>query len=359
MSTIIGVGIIGTGFARRTQIPAFNAIENAKVVSVSSGRRENAEATAAEFDIGHFSNDWRETVLREDVELVCITTPPNLHLEMTEFALQNGKHVLCEKPMAMNSNEALRMLEVARDTKLLAVIDHELRFTNGRAKAFQMLREGKIGKIKHAKYLFRNASRGDASLPWTWWSDIEQGGGALGAITSHVVDTFRWFTDAEITEVFCRLHSHIKERPFEGGSRAVTSDDETLMTLKLGESTLVDDATASVSVSLVEAGPYRNRVEFFGTKGAIRVEDGGEVFFADIKKNLWEPIEIDLGPVADGMQVGGWSRGFYELAQDVIDTLARGEIAVMGAATFEDGLAIQEVLDAARRSNATGANVII
>ena len=103
MKDIIGVGIIGTGFARRTQIPAFAANAKSKIVSVSSGSFSNAESTAAEFDIPHFTGDWRETVSRAEVDLVCITTPPDLHLEMTKFCLENGKHVLCEKPMAMNT----------------------------------------------------------------------------------------------------------------------------------------------------------------------------------------------------------------------------------------------------------------
>src|SRR5215813_13523707 len=101
MGRTIGIGIIGTGFARRVQVPSFQACENAKVVSIASGTLENARAAAEEFDIGHYTNDWRETVAREDIDLVCVTTPPKLHREMTLFAIGKGKHVLCEKPMAM------------------------------------------------------------------------------------------------------------------------------------------------------------------------------------------------------------------------------------------------------------------
>ena len=106
MKQHVGIGIIGTGFARRVQIPSFAACESATVVSVASGRIENAEATAKEFGIGHFTADWRETVDRKDVDLVCITTPPVMHREMTLFSLEKRKHVLCEKPMAMNVAEA-------------------------------------------------------------------------------------------------------------------------------------------------------------------------------------------------------------------------------------------------------------
>jgi predicted dehydrogenase len=253
--------------------------------------------------------------------------------------------------MAMNIDEAEQMYRLAKESELLALIDHELRFANGRRKAFEMIREGAIGKIRHAKYLFRNATRGDASLPWTWWSDIEQGGGALGAIASHVIDSFRWFTEAEITEVNCRLHTHIKHRPQNGELLEVSSDDETLMILKLEGDALVEDATASATISLVEAGPYRNRVEFFGSDGAIRIEDGGDIFRADIQGGVWVPVNIDLGGIAPGMAMGGWSRGFMAFAAKIIDALREGRTEVEGAATFLDGLMIQKVLDASRESD--------
>ena len=73
---IIGIGIIGTGFARTTQLPAFRACEGARVVAVASGHRENAERVAREFDIPVVASDWREMVARDDVDLVCIATPP-------------------------------------------------------------------------------------------------------------------------------------------------------------------------------------------------------------------------------------------------------------------------------------------
>src|SRR5215211_3029582 len=100
MSKKVGVAIIGTGFARKVQLPSFAACEDAELVSVASGSLDNARATAEEFGMRHLTDDWRETVSRDDVDLVCITTPPKLHLEMTLFALASGKHVLCEKPMA-------------------------------------------------------------------------------------------------------------------------------------------------------------------------------------------------------------------------------------------------------------------
>src|SRR5258707_13591778 len=118
---------------------------------------------------------------------------------MTVAAVERGKAVLCEKPMAIDAEEALRMTERAREAGVLALIDHELRFLPGRLKLRELLRRGDIGKVRHARLTFRSDSRADPNRPWNWWSDKKQGGGALGAIWSHLVDGFRWLLDAEVS----------------------------------------------------------------------------------------------------------------------------------------------------------------
>lgn len=356
MSRKIKIGIIGSGFARTTQIPGFQNCPGAEIVSIASARLENAERTAREFNIPHFTAEWSETVERDDIDLISIVTPPVLHKEMALVAMSAGKAVLCEKPMAMNAAETAEMLDAANGAGTLALIDHELRFVNGRLHAHKMLRDGGIGKIRHAKYHFCSAGRGNPDLPWTWWSDETSGGGALGAIGSHVIDSFRWFLGTEISSVFCQLNTHVKERPFGAGhTKPVTTDDECMMTLRFADGPLTEDATANVSISMVEAGNTRNTIEFFGTDGALRVEDGGEIFSANMNDNVWEPVEIELGSVVTGMRAGGWSRGFTAFSQKIIAALQSGENKVEGAATFEDGHRVQLVLDAARESDKTRA----
>ncbi|MBC7900900.1 MAG: Gfo/Idh/MocA family oxidoreductase [Saprospiraceae bacterium] len=355
MKNKVGIGIIGTGFARKVQIPAFLSCENAEIVSVASGNLENARATAEEFGIGHFTADWRETVAREDVDLVCITTPPNLHREMTLFSLELGKHVLCEKPMAMNAAEAEEMTAMAKSKGVLALIDHELRFQPGRQKAYAMLRDGEIGKIRHAKYHFRAPHRGDPGLPWNWWSDIEQGGGALGAVNSHIIDSFNWFLGTEISSVFCQLQSHVKKRPLPGGDfRDVTTDDEANMILRFADGDLTEDATGLVSVSMTEQPNYKNYIEFFGTEGAIKVKHRGDAYVARSGENDWREIGTELGIPLLGVADTGFSRGFMDFAPNIVEAIIEGRTEIEFAATFEDGLKVQKVLDAARESNARG-----
>ncbi|MCA1556950.1 MAG: Gfo/Idh/MocA family oxidoreductase [Acidobacteria bacterium] len=88
---MIRIGIIGTGFARSTQIPGFRACEGARVVAIASGHRENAERVARDFGIEFATDDWREVVKREDVDLISIVTPPSTHSEMTVAVLDAGK----------------------------------------------------------------------------------------------------------------------------------------------------------------------------------------------------------------------------------------------------------------------------
>jgi len=359
MKSTVGIGFIGTGFARKVQMPAFAACEGARLVSVSSGSVVNAEAAAAEFSLEHFTADWRETASHPDVDLVCITTPPNLHREMVLFAVEQGKHVLAEKPMAMNVAEANEMKEASDSAGVLALIDHELRFQPGRQRAWTMMREGAIGKVRHAKYNFRAPHRGDPSLPWNWWSDIEQGGGALGAINSHIIDSFNWLLGADISSIFCQLQTHVTRRPFDGGSREVTSDDEANMILRFADGELTENATGIVSVSMTEQPEYVNRIEFFGTKGAMRVDHRGELFIAKDGDNAWGEIDVVLGNAISGAADTGFSRGFMSFAPKIIEAINSGSPSIKHAATFEDGLRVQRVLDAARISDKEARTISI
>src|SRR5690242_6625933 len=227
-TTPVGIGIVGAGFARTTQIPGFRDCMGAKVVAIASRHRERAAEVAQEFGIQHVAADWQELVERDDVDLVSIVTPPATHMEITLAALEHRKAVLCEKPMALNASEAKRMVEKARAANVLALIDHELRFLNSRRTMRGMLQTGAIGTVRHCNYVFRSDYSGIVDRGWDWWSDAKMGGGTLGAIGSHVVDTFRWMLSAEVTNVLGMLSTHIKQRrdKASGDLREVTTDDE-------------------------------------------------------------------------------------------------------------------------------------
>jgi len=357
---VVGVGIIGTGFARRTQLPAFAACEGVRLAAVASGRRENAEATAREFGIPFVASDWREVVAREDVQLVSIVTPPSTHAEMTLAALDAGKAVLCEKPMAMNSRETDEMRRRARETGLLAHIDHELRFLPARRLMREMIRRGDIGRVLHAKFYYRGDWGVAGQHRWNWWSEAEAGGGLLGAIGSHAVDTLHWLLSSRVSHVSATLSTHVAEKPdAEGRPRRVTTDDEANLLLHFADGDVTEKATAVVAMSAVEAGSPGHRVEVFGTESALSTSGSGELLRARVGGGEWRPVETQEAPLAAGMLDNEWSRGFTVFAREIISALREGRAAVEGAATFDDGHSIQLVLDAARAAHEGGCRVTV
>lgn len=357
----VGIGIIGTGFARTTQIPGFRDCMGARIVAIASRHRDRAEVVAKEFGIEHVAGDWQELVAHNDVDLVSIVTPPSTHLEITLAALDQRKAVLCEKPMALNAAEALKMAEKARAAGVLALIDHELRFLNSRRMMHGMLQTGAIGSVRHCNYVFRSDYRGVVDRAWDWWSDKAMGGGALGAIGSHVVDSFRWILNTEVTKAFAMLSTHIKQRPDKagGGMRAVTTDDEAKLLFRFNDGPHTHDATGAASISVVESGNYENRLEIYGTKGALMAEETGELWISPTGSGVWRPVQADQDHMAQGMREGSWSRGFTAFSIAIIEAMRAGKTVVKDAATFEDGYRVQLVLDALRASNEKGCWVTL
>ncbi|HEU4595892.1 MAG TPA: Gfo/Idh/MocA family oxidoreductase [Pyrinomonadaceae bacterium] len=357
----VGIGIIGTGFARTTQIPGFRACAGARVVAIASGHRENAERVAREFEIPVAAGDWREVVAREDVDLVSIVTPPVTHAEMTLAALAAGKAVLCEKPLAMDAAETEAMRARARESGLLALVDHELRFLPARRRMRELIAGGEIGEVHHAKFLYRADARADKQRAWNWWSDRAAGGGILGAIGSHAVDTLHWVLGAHVSHVTGLLATHFKERPDpqSEGVKAVTSDDEALMVLNFSGGGMTRGATGLVSLSVVEMGRSEHVLEVFGSEGGLRAAGADGLWHSRVGEGEWRKVETEEAPLAEGLRDSEWARGFTVFAREIVGALREGRSVVEGAATFDDGHRTQLVLDAARDSHASGCRVSI
>jgi predicted dehydrogenase len=349
----IGIGIIGTGFARSTQLPAFKACQGARLAAVASGHRANAEAVAREFDIPFVADDWRAVIERADVDLVSIVTPPATHREIALAALDAGKAVLCEKPMAMDAHETDAMRVRAEELNACALIDHELRLLAGRQRLHALLRAGEIGRVRHARFIYSTGARASAERGWDWWSDERAGGGVLGAIGSHAVDALRWLLGAEINEVCAQLATHVQERADErtGTLRRVTTDDEANLLLRFTETDLTAGTTGVVALSMVAPGESVHRIELFGERGALMIAEPEELYRATLDGGAWQRIELAPTPLATGLRDGSWSRGFSVFARELINALRAGRNEVAHAATFEDGHRAQLVLDAARASH--------
>jgi predicted dehydrogenase len=196
---------------------------------------------------------------------------------------------------------------------------------------------------------YASPSRGDRSREWNWWSDAERGGGVWGAVGSHFVDTLRYL-GLEVEAVQALLTTFVDERPFGTGTRKVTSDDFATVTLRLR-----GGALAAMTLSGVSAGPDEpSMLTIHGENGAMRL------FSEELLVAMrGEPFTRAAGgPAAQraGNSFGGaFGSGTFHLGRALRAALDGGDAAALTpAATLEDGLAQQRVLDAARRSSVNG-----
>lgn len=352
----VGVGLIGTGFARSAQAPAFRACEGAELTAVCSGSFENAQKTAEEFNIPHACKSYQELLALDEVDLVIISAPPLFHHEMALAAFDAGKHVICEKPMAMNAAEARAMCErAAQHPYQLAVIDHELRFNPTWRRLKGLIDSGFVGDIQHISVTIAAGFRHSTLRPWNWWSQQSAGGGLLGALGSHAIDAVRWLF-GEIEAVSSTVATLVPERkdPKTGQLRPNETDDYVSALLRIaptnGNGRLVN---GTLLLSALYASGGKNNITIVGSNGTI-VLDGDETLSA--AQGFNHPFE-DLSLVDRAREISWlpeniWARSFYHLAREAVQALHENRTEISHAATFADGLRCQEVLDAIKRSHA-------
>ncbi len=340
------IGIVGTGWGTRVQVPLFREA-GLDVVALAGHDTEKTRRHAAELGL-RAHDDWRMLVAAPDVDLVSIVTPPSEHRQMALAALAAGKHVICEKPTAMNAAEAEELAaEAKRRPEQIAMIDHELRFLPSWREA--RARIGELGDVRYAEVRYSSPARGNRTREWNWWSDANRGGGVWGAVGSHFVDALRYF-GMEIEEAQAMMRSTIDERPFGDGTRTVTSDDFASVDLRLR-----GGAVAVMTFSAVATGPDEaSMMTIYCERGALRF-DGEEV----LRSEGGAPFTVMAGePMAKrpGNSHGGaFGTGTLHLARALRAALDDGDRAALApAASFDDGLMQQRVLDAARRSSSQG-----
>ncbi len=344
----VRIAIFGHGFARTVILPCLKQVDGIRLAGISSPGIAAVRATANEYGIEVAAADHREVLRSARPDLVFVATPPHRHAEMSIDALRAGCHVVCEKPTALNARESEHMLRTAESfPDRIAILDHELRFLPSRQALRAMVADGRLGQILHAHYLLHSPSRRDPALPWNWWSDHEQGGGALGALGSHAVDSLRAVL-GEVVEARGVLATLVPSRPDPVTGRAlpVTSDDFAAAWLRFASG-----AIATVEISTVESERV-HRLTLAGTLGSARAEEQ-QGLCVSFRKGAWEavPLAEDLPSSEElGIPDTDWARAFLRLARATVAAVREGLDGVAGAATFHDGHENQLVLDAIRRS---------
>lgn len=342
------VGIIGASFAKAAYLPALSHVPGAEVVAVASARLASARSAADQFGVPHAYDDWQAMLTSHEFDLVCIATPTVLHEPQTLAAIEAGAHVLCEKPTAMNAQEAARMLTAAEDAGRLHMIDHELRFNPNRMRIAELITEGALGEVRHADITNVSKNWNDpASRPaGDWWSLAEKGGGRLGANGSHQVDLLRWWL-GEVAWVSGAAPVMVPNRVDResGDSWTATADDIAFFTAEMATGAVVQ-----VMMSGVAAHTMGNATRIFGSEGTITLLNNDErLLFAKAGGDFEDISARDPNAQLAGVNPGIWNVSVVSLMREFASAIAEGRPPSRGA-TFHDGLANQRVLDAVRMS---------
>ena len=350
------IGVIGVGFGATVHVPGF--LSEGWEVPVLWGRRtEVAREKATALGVSDVAEDWREIVARDDLDAVAVTTPPAVHYQIVAAALRAGKHVLCEKPFALNLKEARGMRDLAVEHERTAMIAHEFRFAPQRAQIKDLLDEGRVGtpELVSAELLI-GRPQPDSPPPYTWAADTRQGGGLLGALGSHYIDGFRhWF--GEVTEVSGRLITRNPNRlDADGQLVQADADDGFSFSLRF-RSGVVASMTASSQV----APSLGARITIAGSDGVLvatqrgpNPEPDGVVLAGRPEDRELKELAVDprYMPIEDNRDHR--LPAFRLLVREFGRGIREGSSP---APNFDDGVACQQVLDAVRLAAASGQTV--
>jgi predicted dehydrogenase len=261
----IGVAVIGTGFGQKVHIPALQIHHRTEVVAVYHRDRNRAQAIAEQHQIPHASDDLAEILALDAVQAVTIATPPFLHFEMTCEAIKAGKHVLLEKPMALDETEAQHLYKLAQQHAVAAVMDFEFRFIPAWQYLAELLRENYVGQIRLIKIDWLASSRASADRHWNWYAQKDLGGGALGAIGSHLFDYIAWLF-GPIERLCAHMSTSIPMRfdPIAQIDKTVDADDTCHLLLELQ-----GGIPCQVALSSVTYAGRGHWLEIYGDQGTL------------------------------------------------------------------------------------------
>ncbi|MCO5052081.1 MAG: Gfo/Idh/MocA family oxidoreductase [Verrucomicrobiae bacterium] len=357
------------------QAPRFFPLKaNVEMHTICGRNPAGVQAARAQLGWQNASTDWREVVEDPLIDIVDITTPNDSHAEIAIAAAQNGKHVLCEKPLALTVKQAEQMLAAVQKAKVVHMVCHNYRRIPAIAQARKMIQEGALGQIYHFRARYAQDWPADPQFPLVWRLQKEvSGSGAHGDINAHILDLGRYLV-GEFTEVNGLLHTFITERPLPaapgkeqglGGKGAgklgkVTVDDASLF---IGR--FANGALANLEATRMALGRKNHiEIEINGSKGSLYFdfEDMNRLKFfnhADAPdRQGFHDILVTKGGVhpycahwwPEGHLIG-YEHTFIHTVVDFVNACVDGKPV---QPTFEDGVQNQRVLDAVEKSATTG-----
>jgi predicted dehydrogenase len=358
---LTGAVVVGTGFGTRVHVPALRAA-GFDVVALVGRDPDRTARRAARADVER-SFASIDAALASDArfDVVTIATPPATHESIAVAALAAGRHVVCEKPFAIDARAARAMVDAARAAGTVALVGHEFRWATDRATVARAIAAGAIGEPRVASLVQYVPLVADpAALVPEWWFDADSGGGWLGASGSHVVDQIRtWLGEFESVSATLGVTSR---RPGAG-----THGAEDTFTVRFRLRSGVDGVMQQTAAAW---GPMSGMTRVAGTRGSVWI-DGEGAWIADADGTRPLPVDADLAlPPAEAISDDPRHRYTHlELApytqllrslRAAVDGTPLADSSPVAVPTFADGLASVEVLDAIRASAAAdGARVAV
>jgi predicted dehydrogenase len=368
---VLGVGMAGYAFMGRAHSQAWRTVGNffelpMRVDLAAICGRDPDKVTEAARTLGWRTHetDWRRLIERDDVHLVDVCTPGNSHAEIAIAALDAGKHVLCEKPLANTVDEARAMVEAAGRAArngVRAMVGFNYRRVPAATLARDLVAQGRLGAIRHVRAVYLQDWVIDPEFPLVWRLRQEAAGsGALGDLGAHIIDLSQYITGQKITSVSALTETFVRERPLPGhtvnGDRGpVTVDDAALFLARLD-----GGAVASYEASRFATGRKNAlRIEVNGDLGSLAfdLERLNELEFHDATAPAaTQGFARILVTEADHPYLSAWwppghllgyEHSFTHEVRDLIHDIAAGTDPVPG---FADGFQVQLVLDAVERS---------
>lgn len=275
----IGVCIIGAGRAGMIHAKNFRRnVSNSKLVAVVDPVEVVAQEAIKELGIDTYYTDYNQALASKEIDAVVVVTPTIYHREIVVAAAKAGKHVLCEKPMAMNETECDEMIQAANENNIKLQIAFMRRFNDSFLQAKEEIDAGSIGEV----VAVRSITRGP-SIPQPWMYDLKKSNGPLAEVNSHDIDTLRWFTESEFESVYAIAGNYrnkqIKEE-FPDFYDNVTMN-----------ATFTNGMQGSVDGALAVKYGYDSRVEILGTEGIIFIGQVHEkMILTANKKGLNRPF---------------------------------------------------------------------
>ncbi|MEY4827294.1 MAG: Glucose--fructose oxidoreductase [Planctomycetota bacterium] len=361
-TTELGIGLVGTKFMGRAhanawrQAPCFFDLSRRPRLQCVAGRdRAAARAFAERWEVATTAPNWEALVRDPKVHLVDVLTPNHLHAPIAIAALQAGKHVACEKPLAGSLGHARAMRDAARASKARTFVWFNYRRCPAIGLVRQLVTEGRLGTIRHARASYLQ-DWGGAATPMLWRFDAAlAGSGAHGDLNAHLIDLVRFTTGEEIAEVCGAMEATwVKSRRSGARKAESTVDDATLFLARLS-----GGATASFEATRLATGNKNaNRLELNGTKGSVRFdfERMNELEWWDdtlpARLRGWSRIMCTdaehpwAGAYWPAAHLIGYEHGFTSMAADIVRALT-GQKPVLPLPDFDDAFRTQCVLHAA------------